>query len=371
MIKIIKRILAAILAVLAFLAIGAALKYLLYDDTDSYGRIVFHDLQHEEENVDVLFVGSSHCRRSIDPLIADEMLGQNTFNLSTLGQRIDGSYAVIQEACSSNKVSRIYLELYYGVVDDGAFADRTLMTATYLVSDFMKPSLYKLKFLLRASSPEYYATSFLLPRRNAEDLLDPEYLADLYRKKHDPVYLEYQIESENEDYVSKGFFATDNTYYTLPYWTILGYGPIYILDSMTSESDWRNTLLEIVSYCRKHEIELVFFTAPEQMVTIAGSGNYQAFHDAVQQIADQCQIKYYDFNFIRETYFNMNDRALFQDEDHLNRAGADQFTTLFCQLINGEIKAEDLFYDSLEDKYQASPAMVYGAAGPKKRDDGN
>lgn len=44
----------------------------------------------------------------------------------------------------------------YGYNND----ERTLMTSTYIVSDYMKPSLNRFLYLINASTPDYWIHSF-------------------------------------------------------------------------------------------------------------------------------------------------------------------------------------------------------------------
>ena len=58
--QIIKRIIGVILAAALVLGIGVLLQYLLFDDVQSYSRLMMHDMYEASENLDVLFAGSSH-----------------------------------------------------------------------------------------------------------------------------------------------------------------------------------------------------------------------------------------------------------------------------------------------------------------------
>ena len=81
-----KKMLRYVAAVIAFcflfLLCGKFFRYILVDDTSSYTRITFHEM-YEQDNIDILFVGSSHCYRTFIPEILDKKLGVNTFNVGT------------------------------------------------------------------------------------------------------------------------------------------------------------------------------------------------------------------------------------------------------------------------------------------------
>ena len=61
---------------LVCLLVAGAVKlcnYILVDDTQSYTRLTLHELYEAEENVDTLFLGSSHCFRAYDPKLFEEL----------------------------------------------------------------------------------------------------------------------------------------------------------------------------------------------------------------------------------------------------------------------------------------------------------
>lgn len=74
------RIVTVCCAFLLFIGCGEFLRYILIDDTNSYTRIMFHQLYNSPQNIDIAFVGSSHVYRSIDPKITDKKFGKVTFN---------------------------------------------------------------------------------------------------------------------------------------------------------------------------------------------------------------------------------------------------------------------------------------------------
>ena len=98
-----------------------------------------------EKNIDVLFLGSSHCMRIFDCEIWDKLLQYNTFNGGTSSQFLDGSYAMLVEAGKNNTLKEVWVELYYGQLGR-LNKERTEMTATYILSDYMPFSFNKLRY---------------------------------------------------------------------------------------------------------------------------------------------------------------------------------------------------------------------------------
>ena len=145
--------------------------WLVVDDTKTDSRLTMHELYNSEENIDVLFLGSSHSMRTINPEVADGVIGKHTFNAGTGAQYLEASYALLVEAGKSNDISDVYVELYYGQIGR-EIADRNNCASTYIITDYMRPSLNKLKLLLCATPQDYYGDTFDPVRRNRNNFFD-------------------------------------------------------------------------------------------------------------------------------------------------------------------------------------------------------
>lgn len=363
-IKIFKRIANIMCIVIICVCVGNGFNYLLYDDTNAYMRNTLHQLYTSDENIDILFVGSSHVYRSMNPTIMDGIFHKHTFNLGSSCQYLDGSYAMIKEACKNNDVKQIYLELYYGITEGSEYKEREQNSATYEISDFMKPSFNKYTYLLNASSSDYYDNSFILARRNWENLFSPQYIINLWQEKHTNEYEEYAKTDMGYGnyYVDRGFYANENVVGDNVYWNSKAFGEISALDKMIPDCDWYKSLETIVNYCKNNGIELILYVTPEPEWTLVGKGNYSDYHNRLSRIAETFSVPFYDFNLCKASYFDANDRNLFMDEDHLNLSGANKFSELLSNFFMGNISEEELFYNSYDEKLASEETMVYGIA---------
>jgi hypothetical protein len=338
---------------------GKLFRYLLIDDTASYTRIMMHELYHMESNIDVLFVGSSHCYISFVPQIADEILQKNTFNAGSASQQLDGSLAVMKEAVKYHDIERIYLDVYYNIALKDPYKERSDLTDTYILSDYTKPSLHKIDYLLSASSKEYYVNSFILARRNWKKLFDPEYISEVCEKKADDGYQDYDYEyvaTDNETYMGKGYVANRSVMTEGAYWIS---NPFPSINEDTMSDDWKNSLSEIIDFCHDQEIELILVSTPMPNFRLKCVGNYDDYITYINEFIEGTDVKYYDFNLCRETYIPHHDGA-FADNNHLNCYSAEIFTEVFSKFFAGQISEEELFYDSYEEKLQHLPEDVYG-----------
>lgn len=366
MIKKIKLLVSIVMFCILFAGCNKFFQYILIDDTASYTRLTFHEM-YEQENIDVLFVGSSHCYRSFIPEILDEELGMNTFNCGTSSQHLDGSYMVIREAARYNDIKHIYLEIYF----DAAFAvnkERTDLTQTYIISDYLRPSLDKVQYLLNASTKEYYSNSFLRARRNWNRFFEADYIKDLILKKGTAAYKNYEytyVSQETEWYAGKGYVANNQT---VDNWNYFLDDAWFAADFSNISSDWLHTLEDIIAFCGKKEIALTLVAAPMPNYLLAGIGDYDEYIGIIQDMIAGTDIRFYDFNLCKEEYFP-NTSSLFKDKDHLNCYGAETFSRLFADFINGKILEDELFYSSYEEKLGHLSPTVFGVVYHDESDD--
>ena len=317
-----------------FWSIGECLNFVLVDDSKSYTRIMMHEL-YEEEDIDILFLGSSHCYRSFNSKLIDHELGVNTFNAGSSSQGMDGSFALLKEADKKRRIGKVYLEMYYNIAFLEENRNRTEMTPTYILGDYMKPSINKLTFLIQASSSTCYMNSILPARRYWDNLLKPSVMCKTAHIKLSDNYKMYDYslcDSETEKYVGKGYVRTsqkvvDNMYPDREYLTDIQISGI--------SRDWLSALQSIIKYCKNHNIELVLVSAPISPYLIHRVNNYDEYYGFVSKIANDNEIPYYDFNLYKNDVFRDN-CEMFMDQDHLSAEGADAFSQMIVEIEESE-----------------------------------
>ena len=319
------------------------MNYLLVNDTESYTRITIHEMYTQEENIDTLFLGSSHCYRSFDTSITDKYLG-NTFNAGSSSQALDGSYALLVEAGKENDIKRVFLEFYYDTVTE-EYSDRTELTSTYIISDYLKPSMNKYSYILSASSREYWINGLFPARRNWKNIFDGEIITENIVNKRGDAYRNYDyVDYGWEYYAGKGYVANTgivnvDDYIDMEY------------DKIKQQHISEDNLLmlsKIADYCEDNNIELVLVVAPMPLFRLNKVGNYDEYISQASSIARELGVKFYDFNLCKDSF----DNRCFMDDHHLNKVGAEKFSILFSKLFAGEMAEEGLFYSSMYEKLQ-------------------
>lgn len=334
-----------IVIIISLAVTSKGLTYVLIDDTDRYSRIMIHELYNQDENIDILFLGSSHSFTSINPKITDVGFNKNTFNAGTSGQRLDGSYALLVEANKLYDIEEVYLELYYGLMKQ-TISDRVNPTEMYLISDYMKPSINKYRYICCGTEKQHWIKGIVPSRRNWRDLFDLKYMAWVATKKGDSSYRNYDyINTEGYRYEGKGFISEDKMLEN----DGLKNDVYKSISDPAFSKDTKRWLQDIIEYCNKNGIKLVLYSTPLPKDHINGIGNYDSYIKQVDNLISQYGVEYYDFNTCKNDYFS-GDNSLFKDRDHLNSLGADIFSHLFVNVFANDQNKSDFFYPSYEEK---------------------
>ncbi len=344
---------------LGLFLLDKGMKFLLISDDSSYTRVMMHELYESEENIDVLFLGSSHTYRSLNPEITDGLFDAYTFNAGSSLQEYDGSYALLVEAAKKNDLKQVYMEVCCSRMNS-SYAERTQLTSTYILSDYMKFSLNKVEYLLNASSDTYYLNSFFPALRSREKLLEEDYVTQNVSVKQDEGYGNYQYpgdpEVDNAHYVGRGFVANKRSVKNEGFTRKTSYEPIP--DNMISE-DERGALVNMIEFCQRKGIEIVFFTAPMADFRASDYGNYDYAIEQLSELCEEYQVDYYDFNLIKPEYFTFESKY-YKDENHLNDIGSEIFSNLFANFFTGKISEDSLLYSSYKEKMEYAGERTFG-----------
>lgn len=344
---------AAVLFVLLTAALLAAADFLLVDDVHSYSRVMMQELYADAGNIDTLFLGSSHCYRSVDPALVDETLGTHSFNAGSSQQLPDGSYYMLKEAAAQNDLKTVYLEMFYTSYNESASANVPL--ACYLLTDHMNalsPNRYE--YLWEMGGLAGFA-DLLLPARHG--VVSPSGMPGLWKAKLTDGYASgnYSYVSypdSGEEYRGRGFVYTTGAPQD-GFGTLLDVDP----DAPLSDFGWEY-LRKTTAFCAENGIRLVLFTAPLPSAYLYNTQNYQSYVDALRDFAAQNDIDYWDFSLYKDRVAIGMGAGQFSDAHHLNGEGAEKFTRTLCDTIARDAAGEDvsaLFCDTVEEKLTELP----------------
>lgn len=302
--------------------------YLVIDDTNSYTRLTLHEFYESDEEIDTIFLGTSHCFRAYDPVLYEKLTGESAFNLGSSSQNIDTSYFLLKEALKYQDIQKVYLDIYHIFLFFNP--DNRELVEANIISDYMRPSINKLNFILKRSSSEHYTNSLMPFRREWQLLGDFEYLKENIEKKKQDSYKNYDpVIYDDEQYIEKGFVASyaeldPDVYEWIP--------KSEKVDLSDDTSFAMRYLEKIVALCEKENIELIFLTAPSYKEYLETKDSYEMIHDFVEKIAEEYGVVYWDFNMVSDEMLHMTAEN-FMDADHLNASGAEKVTGYLAKLV--------------------------------------
>ena len=155
--KMLRKLGAVLLFAALTLAVLAAANFLLVDDVHSYSRAMLQELYADAGKIDTLFLGSSHCYRSVDPNAVDAALGTYSFNAGSSQQLPDGSYYMLLEQESQSHLMTVYWEMFYTGYNQSA--SKNVPLACYLLTDHMRwnsPNRYAYQAEMGGMAPIAY-----------------------------------------------------------------------------------------------------------------------------------------------------------------------------------------------------------------------
>lgn len=368
------RVLAGILAfALTAGGITAGMNYLYVDDTDEFARYMLHDFYTLDvtENIDRLYLGSSHVFCDINPVILDEINGEYNYNLATGTQQMITSYYLLKEADKEHDIKRVYLDLYYECTTEGLgnFREYGSLPYSWIVLNQMKPSFNKMSYTLHLSEPRYYYMSFLAFTRYKEQLFQPDYVAGVVARKQTDVYKNYLYEHIDESdagesvlrSASKGYMTYDNATEAGGFCSIEAEKPMED-NPLTEET--LEYLLKIVEYCKEKDIVLTCIGCPISDFQLVANGTYDKYVSQIQSLAHEYGFDYYDFNLCKEEYLDVVDDCYWADQGHLNTLGAEKFSNFLGNFLiaeeNGEATYQDCFYSSYAEKIENIDDQIFG-----------
>ena len=349
-----------------FVAISFLLSFILKNNINSYARTLFNEF-YRQEKVDILFWGASHISHGINPQIADSMLNASTYNTGTPSQRIEATYAIIEQAIKLYDLKKIYLEIDFAVVSTTSFKDSKGFKANYIVGENIKDLKVKYNLYKTMSSPKYYLNHILPIGKDKMISLNPKDIVNKIRAIISGAY--YRAEYSNEDtiYAGKGCVMDLNSIEDGTFSNNSFEKPIPIKDFV---EDWKSMIKKIINKCEENKIELVFFSMPQSDFYLNEKSNFDDFHFYIKNFLAENNYDYYDFCLANPDILPLKDHH-YSDDNHLSKDGVELWTNVFFKWASGEISDEEMFFSSYEEKMKKMASQIFGLILSLEQDTNN
>ena len=325
----INRLIKAAAFVVCFFMIEAEAAFLLDPGrykSDFHPRIrweEFYNISKNNENLDLIFLGSSHAYRSFDPEIFNSKLGVKSFNMGHSSQNPVDSYYVLKEVLKYQKPKVVVFEQYF-VVAEGEDTDFISAAYTY---DYLKPSLNKLSCLVNDFNPKDYPKALLMTVRDKDNWANKDLIkANLLREYN---LFKQLITGKKETEEAPKESSKGEMYQGLGYVSNDGVASYTELTTGNQFKDykrpnWNEKRLlyddKVLQLCKENNIKVIMVTAPLPPTSLKLIKNYDEIHNKYQEIANENGVEYLDYNYINREKNMFTDKN-FKDSDHLNSSG--------------------------------------------------
>ncbi len=342
--------------ILAFFGVCSVITSFLnyiYVMPDDWSNKLWSDF-YSEDNIDYLYLGSSHVYCGIDPYILNDVNGKNNFNLSSHSQLLNGSYYLLKEADRKNKLQHVYLEMGYDCSTRVPYSDR--MIWNWYNIDYMDMSLNKAEYIIGINDLNNYLETLLPFVRYRSNIFDEGHINTVVTRKRKLNSGNIISRETGEKFLGKGFCIRS---WVVQEKELMSDSIELSEEPMLPEAE--RYLRKIIEYCRNNDIEITLFSVPIYELITLGINDYDNYIEQVSEIADEYGIQYYDFNICKDEILSIQNITYFSDIRHLNDTGAELFTNVFWKIMSApSVENKKYFYSSYKEKLQNGEPNMYG-----------
>ena len=274
-----------------------------HSTSGGYGQLLLRIREVQQvQNVDILFMGSSHTYRGFDPREFEEH-GITSFNLGSSSQTPFNSYYLLKDYLPNTNPKVLVLDLYWNMlVQDGLESTIDIVSNAKLkggVLDMVKNSKNTLAF-----------NSMLI---------------NSIQRLHTPLHKLEQQEFPHDMYIPGGYTQTLLTENMLSEEQLNKLAPMEVEFSDVQMSH----LNKIIRMCKERGIQLVFVVTPVTEYYRNKVVNYTEYKTAISALAAKHNIPFIDYNGRED--LQLHNLKEFYDEDHLTQPAVKKFNQLFIK----------------------------------------
>jgi len=271
----------------------------------------FRDMENYRD-VDVLFIGSSHCSRSFDPRVFSR-LGLKSFLMGSDSQTPLNTYYLLNRYYDQLNPKLVVFELYPTVFEfDGLEGFLDLVVNLPL-------------------SEELIEMGTTINHPHAFNTLAARLLSSIT----EPFGSIRQNEIANETYIDGGYL------YAKVIYTGTTFGRVRDVKVLDDQFDY---LRKIIDFVKVRGAQIVMVIAPVPRERMAAITNWAEVSSMFAAIADEASVRYYDFN----RSMLLDTRVDFRDDDHLNGNGAKKFSYVMSDTLLSMAASSDTLAISSE-----------------------
>lgn len=272
----------------------------------------------QEDSIDVLMLGSSHCGMNLDTEVLWSEYGISSYALWGSVQPFWNSYYFLQDALKTQNPKVVLLETYAATLDF-EYSDDARQITNVLGMKWSKEKLNAIK----TSAPQDRWKDLILG-------------LPLYHSRYSELtqndFRYFPWSSGLTLNKGTGYRYGDSAYDLLDVSNITEEKPLHEKEEIY--------LKKIIELCKDEDIPLLLITTPS--VQRAAE---QPYYNSVSRIAHQYDVPYYNFNLMdNETFLSGED--FWNDDSHVNTRGARKISKYLGRILKDNYQLDDHRGDS-------------------------
>lgn len=304
------------------------------------------ELKDKNEDIDILFLGSSRSFRGIDTASLTEDLGVNVFNLSYESPTYFTTYYLLKEAYDICQPQEVYLE-----VSTQNFKRTTSKHELDVYQQLTKKNRTDYK---ENSDFEYTEFSLFEFSNFLNNFSNGMFAHNLECKFGDDENLARGVNTKKSTYKGMGYLESsvvaDKKDLILP--------ESYFQDGKLWGDDFANKkqlkyFYKIIEFCQSKNIKVTLYSPPyPEEIFSPNKDSFVAFDLFLNDIMNDYGVDFIDFSKIKKDIITLK-IDMFYDANHCNSKGAKMIEPVLVEIINqkenGTYNYSDWFYDNYLD----------------------
>ncbi len=300
---------------------------------------------HAQETLDTVYTGTSQCLLGIDPSILDAARGTHSYNMATNMQSLSNSREAIASAIREYGIQHAVLVVDHELLNtkrsENGRADQSFWhgkaiaesTVTARLADdltFMTSRTFfgtpsSLTYLMPWVYNRTLDVKLTLQEKRAGRILDTS--GHRTQQGFQPSSQEL---SQDIEFIS--WEEADE-------WDQVA---VSLQDLCISEENLQE-LRSIRDLCSKENVQLTVIIVPyPNWLSIYRKEDYLAVDAKMQALFAEAGYEFYDFNRILPEYYDASGNEYYSDVGHMNRKGAEKFSTFLADFLAASESGEDV-----------------------------
>lgn len=304
-------------------------------------REIYYDFAHNSLNSDILFIGTSHVGRAINPIELWDMKGYTSYLLIAAGNGVKRDNAMLEMALDYTTPKLVVLDTDQYWLEDEL---NHQVKRYHVFSDLFPLSGTKIKTTLELYEDNSVRTELLFPW-----FIYHNRWKELKRKDFYPVdeskYLKGSVYDTNigKANLSKEPLKKEN------------------MEELGGE-DGLEEIEKFIRTCKENNIEVLLVTLPYSANT-----EQRLYGMKISEVASEYDVNYINFN---EEEFFVDENIDFSDQSHMNVSGARKMTEFLGKYISENYEIPDRRADKeYADKWNGDRAVYYETVKQKIKEE--